>query len=76
MIEQDGHAEEQPKKKAVDWGARCLAIRKAKGWTQQECADAVGMSLAGWRRIEYGITKRPIKTIRIKIKGLWVEVKG
>ena len=34
--------------------ATLAEVRKTKGWTQEQAADAMGLSLGGYRKLEYG----------------------
>ena len=54
-------------------GRRCLAIRKAKGWTQQELADALGVARASVANWETGRIKA-MKVYRLAVKALADEV--
>ena len=42
---------------------RCAEARNAKGLTQQQTADALGMSLTGYQYLEYG--ERELKSGRL-----------
>jgi len=50
-----------------------LAIRKAKGWTQQELADALGVARASVANWETGRIKA-MKVYRLAVKALADEV--
>lgn len=41
------------------FAARLRELREAKGWTQQQLADAAGLALAGLANLEQGRRRRP-----------------
>lgn len=47
----------------VHFGALICAVRKARGWTQQELADAMHMSRGQIANVEVGRSDIPLKTL-------------
>jgi transcriptional regulator with XRE-family HTH domain len=55
---------EKPETIIADVGLRIAEARRAKGWTQQDAADHLGMEVQSWQRIERGTNL----TIRSMVK--------
>jgi transcriptional regulator with XRE-family HTH domain len=56
-------------------GLRVAEVRDAKGWTQQQCAEELGMPLKNLQRIESGANLTIATLVRIA-NGLKVPVRA
>jgi transcriptional regulator with XRE-family HTH domain len=55
-------------------GVRVAEVREARGWTQQQCAEELGMPLKNLQRIESGANLTIATRVRIA-NGLKVPVR-
>ena len=57
-----------------DYAKLCRDIRDQRGWTQQQLADAIGMSLKSVKNYEQGLST-PNGAARKSLEGLWTPAK-
>jgi len=56
---------EKPETIIADVGLRIAEARRARGWTQQDAADRLGMEVQSWQRIERGTNLTIRSMVRI-----------
>lgn len=64
-----------PKSASERFRANIIALRKARGWTQEKSAEKCSMGEKTWQHLELGIRSNPTLKILEKIsKGMGVEI--
>jgi len=71
-IERDRRAEESPAQ--LDLGARLRALRKERGWTLAQAAEAVGLARSTLSKIENGQMSPTFEAVRKLASGLGISV--
>jgi transcriptional regulator with XRE-family HTH domain len=51
-----------------------VSLRERKGWSQQQAADAAGMDLKHWQKLEYGDLNPTLRTMASAALALDVPV--
>ncbi len=71
-IERDRRAQEPPAQ--LDLGARLRALRKERGWTLAQAAEAVGLARSTLSKIENGQMSPTFEAVRKLASGLGISV--
>ncbi len=71
-IERDKRAQEAPAQ--LDLGARLRALRKERGWTLAQAAEAVGLARSTLSKIENGQMSPTFEAVRKLASGLGISV--
>ena len=71
-IERDQRERETPEQ--LDLGARLRALRKARGWTLEQAAQAVGLARSTLSKIENGQMSPTFEAVRKLASGLGISV--
>ncbi len=71
-IERDKRAQETPAQ--LDLGARLRALRKERGWTLAQAAEAVGLARSTLSKIENGQMSPTFEAVRKLASGLGISV--